>query len=70
MAHKRTRSLAAYRRAQRRDWLLSTLTEIAALEGRLGLLTEADQAAFYGPEYLAPDEKLGRLLDTAATVGV
>lgn len=45
-------------------------TEIARLEGRLGLMTEEDLAAFYGPEYLDPDQKLSRLLATAAAAGV
>ena len=70
MARKRTRSLARYQRARHREWLLDTLAEIARLEGRLGLMTEEALADFYGPDYLDPDQKLSRLLATAAAAGV
>lgn len=64
------RGLKAYQRARRLEWLAGTLTEIARLEGRLGLLTEETRAAFYGQEYLDPEQRLGQLLQEAAAVGV
>ena len=70
MARRRARGLKGYQRARRREWLLDTLTEVARLEGRLGLMTEEEREAFYGPEYLAPEERLGRLLEQAAAAGV
>lgn len=66
MARKGTRRLKAYQRTRRREWLLGTLTEVAKLEGRLGLMTEDARSDFYGPEYLDPGQKLGRLLEQAA----
>ncbi len=55
-------TLVAYQRAQRREWLLDILTEIARLEGRLGLLTEEAKASFYGEEYQDPEQRLALLL--------
>jgi hypothetical protein len=66
----RKKSFRRYQQARRREWLLDTLTEIARLEGRLGLLTDQGQADFYGAEYLDPDQKLAKLLDAAAEAGV
>lgn len=66
MGRNGTGRLKAYQRARRREWLLATETEVFALEGRLGLMTEEARADFYGPEYLDPDQKLGRLLERAA----
>lgn len=71
---KRTRGLAAYQRARRQEWLADTLTEVAALEGRLmaalGLDPAGVEAEVYGPEYLTPWEKLDKLTALAAEVGV
>jgi hypothetical protein len=66
----RKKGFKSYQRERRREWLLGTLTEIAQLEGRLGLLDEEAQADFYGAEYLDPDQKLAKLLSAAAEAGV
>jgi hypothetical protein len=66
----RKKSFRRYQQAQRREWLLGTLTEIARLEGRLGLLDEEAQADFYGADYLDPDQKLAKLLSAVAEAGV
>jgi hypothetical protein len=66
----RKKAFKRYQRERRREWLLGTLTEIAQLEGRLGLLDEEAQADFYGAEYLDPDQKLAKLLSAAAEAGV
>ena len=65
---KGTSRLAKHKRARRQEWLLATLTDVARLESRLGLLDEQDRADFYGHDYLEPDQKLDRLLK-AATAG-
>jgi hypothetical protein len=51
---------------RRQSWLQDTLTEIARLEGRLGLLTEEARAAFYGEDYLEPHARLDALYQAQA----
>jgi len=72
MARKRkgSRGLAAFQRMRRLDWLNGALTEIARLEGRLGLLTEEARTAFYGTDYLSPHERLDALYKAQAQAGV
>lgn len=63
----------AWRKYRREAYLESRheiTIEVARLEGRLGLLTAAQAAAFYGTEYLDPWQKHDRLLKAAAERGV
>lgn len=71
---KRTRGIATYQRARRREWLADTLHEIAVLEGRLMGALKLDEEALktklYGEEYLTPWEKQDVLLKAVAQVRV
>jgi len=66
MARKTSRGLKRFQRMRRQSWLQDTLTEIAKLEGRLGLLTEEARAAFYGEDYLEPHARLDALYQAQA----
>lgn len=63
-------SFKRFQQARRNEWLMGTLTDVARLEGRLGLMTEAQRAQFYGEEYLDPGERLSKLLAASAEAGV
>jgi hypothetical protein len=51
---------------RRQAWLQDTLTEIAQLEGHLGLLTEEARVAFYGEDDLEPHAQLDALYQAQA----
>ena len=62
MARKTARGFKKYQRTMRATYLQDTLVEVARLEGQRGLLTQEQQDAFYGNDYLSPEEKLDKLM--------
>ena len=62
MARKTARGFKKYQRTMRATYLQDTLVEVARLEGQRGLLTQEQRDAFYGDDYLSPEEKLDKLM--------